>query len=65
MGSPVVALYYIIVVLVGAFIILNLFLELLLSGFNAGEPPEFSISSFLSLFGIKIFAPKVIGWGVL
>jgi hypothetical protein len=35
-GRSYISLYYIIVELLGIFIILNLFLELLLSGFNAG-----------------------------
>ena len=53
-GSYWVTLYYLIVVIVGIFIVLNLFLELLLSGFNPGEPPEFSLRAFLALFGYEL-----------
>ena len=33
--------YYLVVVIIGIFIVLNLFLAILLADFDAGDPPDF------------------------
>ena len=40
-GTYWMVVYYLVVVIIGIFIVLNLFLAILLADFDAGEPPDF------------------------
>ena len=52
-GSYLMVIYYLVVVIIGIFIVLNLFLAILLADFDAGEPPDFSLNGILSLCGMN------------
>ena len=49
-GGYAIVLYFVLIVLVGMFLVLNLFLAIMLSDFNCGEPPDFSISTAIKTF---------------
>ena len=41
-GGYYIVIYFVLVICVGNFLVLNLFLAIMLSDFNCGEPPDFS-----------------------
>jgi hypothetical protein len=51
-GGYGILLYYVIVILCGIFIVLNLFLAILLAEFDAGEPPDMSLNGFMIAIGL-------------
>jgi hypothetical protein len=53
-GSYWIVIYYVIVIITGIFIVLNLFLAILLADFDAGDPPDFSLNGILSLCGVSL-----------
>lgn len=57
-GSYLMVIYYLVVVIIGIFIVLNLFLAILLADFDAGEPPDFSLNGILSLCGMNSSGDK-------
>jgi hypothetical protein len=46
-GSYAIVIYFILIVVIGMFLVLNLFLAIMLSDFSCGEPPDFSFDNFL------------------
>jgi hypothetical protein len=53
-----IVIYYLIVVILGIFIVLNLFLAILLADFDAGDPPDMSLKAMLGLFGLEKLCAK-------
>mmetsp|Transcript_2583 Transcript_2583/g.3505 ORF Transcript_2583/g.3505 Transcript_2583/m.3505 type:complete len:1818 (-) Transcript_2583:287-5740(-) len=49
-GSYFIVVYFILVVIIGNFLVLNLFLAIMLSDFSCGEPPDFSFHNFVNTF---------------
>ena len=45
-----IVIYFVLIVLVGAFLVLNLFLAIMLADFNCGEPPDFSLNNAMRTF---------------
>jgi hypothetical protein len=43
-----IVIYFLLVMLIGQFLVLNLFLAIMLSDFNCGEPPDFSIGNLIN-----------------
>mmetsp|Transcript_2584 Transcript_2584/g.3507 ORF Transcript_2584/g.3507 Transcript_2584/m.3507 type:complete len:1836 (-) Transcript_2584:287-5794(-) len=46
-GSYLIVIYFVLIVVIGMFLVLNLFLAIMLSDFSCGEPPDFSFDNFL------------------
>jgi voltage-dependent calcium channel L type alpha-1D len=49
-GNYFIVVYFILVVIIGNFLVLNLFLAIMLSDFSCGEPPDFSLNNFVNTF---------------
>ena len=45
-----IVIYFVLIVLIGAFLVLNMFLAIMLSDFNCGDPPDFSINNAMKTF---------------
>jgi len=43
-----IVVYFLLVMLIGQFLVLNLFLAIMLSDFDCGEPPDFSIGNMIN-----------------